>query len=210
MASERVHRYRLAVTQRQIVEIDFGLELAKPLRSFGVDVNASPQSLAGWTVKTRPHHLHRIEELRSELAASIFSPTTYTNQASALGRAVERSGLLQPETIIRDAHLNLLDLPDTLAAQQQFTDTKTKGVYIKAGAGAFVGHLIVGPDVSLGNQLSAHVQVHTWLSDEQLHDDQVVLSAKGEPGKRLGDSWLKPKPLVRIEQTAAGLQVYVR
>ena len=128
----------------------------------------------------------------------------------ALGRAVERSGLLQPETIIRDAHLNLLDLPDTLAAQQQFTDTKTKGVYIKADAGAFVGHLIVGPDVSLGNQLSAHVQVHTWLSDEQLHDDQVVLSAKGEPGKRLGDSWLKPKPLVRIEQTAAGLQVYVR
>lgn len=76
MASERVYRYRLAVTQRQIVEIDFGLELAKPLRSSGVDVNASPQSLAGWTVKTRPHHLHRIEELRSELAASIFSPTT--------------------------------------------------------------------------------------------------------------------------------------
>ena len=30
----------------------------------------------------------------------------------ALGRAVERSGFLHPETIIRDAHRNLLDMPN--------------------------------------------------------------------------------------------------
>ena len=125
----------------------------------------------------------------------------------ALGRAVERSRLLQPETIIRDAHRNLLDLPVALAEQQ---NSHERGVYIKAGAGAFAGHLVIRPDISTGDQLSAHVRVKTWLSEDQLHDDQVVLSEKGEPGQRLGDSWLKPRPLVKIEQTSAGLKVWTR
>jgi len=129
----------------------------------------------------------------------------------ALGRAVEYSGLLQPETIIRDAHRNLLDLPMTLADDENFTNPKSNGVYIKAGAGCFAGHLVVAPDQSTGYDLSVHVRVKTWIDDNRLRDDQVVLCEKGESGKRLGDSWLKPRPLVRIEQAASGhLQVYVR
>jgi hypothetical protein len=45
-------------------------------------VSVSPQSLVGWTVETRPEHLLRFEELRKELAGSVFNQTTHTDQAS--------------------------------------------------------------------------------------------------------------------------------
>jgi hypothetical protein len=51
----------------------------------------------------------------------------------ALGRAVERSGALHPGVIIREAHLNLLALPQSVAAST--SDESASGVLIKAGPG---------------------------------------------------------------------------
>jgi hypothetical protein len=62
----------------------------------------------------------------------------------ALGRAVERSGMLHPGAIIREAHVNLLELPATVMVDRpNFRDTKAPGLYVKAGPGCFVGHIIV-------------------------------------------------------------------
>lgn len=124
----------------------------------------------------------------------------------ALGRAVERSRLLQPEVLIREAHNNLLDLPMT--AFEQIANTPA--IYIKAGAGCFVGHFNIAEDVSIDHELTVSVRVKTWLSDKQLHEDQIALTDKGKPGERLGDSWLKPRPLLRLEREGdkVGLTVW--
>jgi hypothetical protein len=45
----------------------------------------------------------------------------------------------------------------------------------------------------------------TWIDDDQLHEDQIPLCEKGEPGQRLGDGWLLPHPLRRIVEVAPGL-----
>jgi hypothetical protein len=118
----------------------------------------------------------------------------------ALGRAVERSRFLHPGTLIREAHLNLLGLPATILNQKNFTDHKSSGMYIKAGLGCFAGHFHLSEDVSIGNQHSAHVRVKTWLDENQLSERQIILSEKGEEGQRLGDSWLRPRPLCHFEQ----------
>jgi hypothetical protein len=122
----------------------------------------------------------------------------------ALGRAVERSRFLHPGTLIREAHLTLLALPDTVLKQGGLMS----GAYIKAGAGCFAGQFHVGPDVSLGI-CGAFVRARTWLDEDQLSKQQIVLCEKGEPGKQLGDSWLKPAPLRRIERSGSG-EVHVR
>ena len=69
----------------------------------------------------------------------------------ALGRAVERSGFLHPETIIRNAHRNLLDMPNA-ALLSSDGSTRFKTPYIKAGLGCFVGEFFVGEDASIGGQ----------------------------------------------------------
>jgi hypothetical protein len=117
----------------------------------------------------------------------------------ALGRAVERSRFLHPGTIIRDAHLTLLDLPVSVIEQGRLAGPATS-TYIKAGAGCFAAQFRVGRDVSLDNEYAASVRVRTWLSDGQLYEQQIVLSEKGEPGLRLGDNWLRPAHLRRSEQ----------
>jgi hypothetical protein len=99
----------------------------------------------------------------------------------ALGRAVERSRLLHPETIIREAHATLLDLPASAPTPSQ---------YLKAGSGCFVGGLILGDDVRIG--ASVHFRAKTWLANDMLGSDQIPLDEKGEPGKRLGDALLLP------------------
>lgn len=118
----------------------------------------------------------------------------------ALGRAVERSRLLHPEVIIREAHLSILGLPNAVLQQPNLTDDEA-GAYIKAGAGCFAGYLRMGPDVSIGYQYTLHVRVKTWIDDDQLFEDQIALSGKGEPGDQLGDGWFKPQPLRHIQRT---------
>ena len=66
----------------------------------------------------------------------------------ALGRAVERSRLLHPGTLIHEAHATLLALPNSILGRSAFTNVESRGVYIKAGAGAFAGHLHIAPDIS--------------------------------------------------------------
>ena len=112
-------------------------------------------------------------------------------------------GVLVP---IREAHSNLLKLPATVLERADFADSQS-GAYIKAGPGCFAGYFHVAEDVSIGGQFSASVRVRTWADENQLSDRQIVLCEKGEVGKRLGDSWLKPRPLCHIERAGSGLQV---
>jgi hypothetical protein len=124
----------------------------------------------------------------------------------ALGRAVERSGFLHPGAIIREAHKNLLDLPATIISERLYMiNTDGPGIYIKAGPGCFVGHLIFGMDANEGH--SVHVRVKTWLSDDQLHENQTPLCKKGETGDRLGDCWLLPQPFRLIEEEDGHLHI---
>jgi len=122
----------------------------------------------------------------------------------ALGRAVERSGMLHPETIIRDAHHNLLELPAQLIALNKGMIDTERGFFVKAGAGAFRCEIHIARDVSLNGDFSVQVFVPTWIDDARLHADQIPLCEKGEPGKRLGDGWLLPVPLRRIVETTPG------
>jgi hypothetical protein len=90
-------------------------------------------------------------------------------------------------------------MPTTaLLDREHFTDLRSS--YVKAGPGCFVGQFRLSEDVSIGNQLSAFVRVKTWLDENQLYEDQIVLSEKGEVGKRLGDSVLRPRPFVHFER----------
>jgi hypothetical protein len=121
----------------------------------------------------------------------------------ALGRAVEYSGFLHPETIIRDAHRNLLDMPNA-ALLSSDEKTRFKSRYIKAGLGCFVGEFSVSEDISIGGELSARVRVKTWIDDDRLHDDQIVLCERGAEGDRLGDGVLAPRPLCDFSAVGAG------
>jgi len=116
----------------------------------------------------------------------------------ALGRAVERSRYLHPGAIIREAHLNLLELPN---AAMRLLNGERQTAYVKAGPGCFVAAMSVARDVSNDNQYGVYVRVATWLDEDQLHADQVPLHEKGKPGDRLGDGWLRPVPLREIVET---------
>jgi hypothetical protein len=80
----------------------------------------------------------------------------------ALGRAIERSGMLHPEVIIRDAHQNLLDLPVQLIPLNGNGAIDPRlGFFIKAGAGAFRCEIHVAPDASLNDNLAIRTFVPT-------------------------------------------------
>ena len=120
----------------------------------------------------------------------------------ALGRAIERSRLLHPGAIIREAHVNLLDLPaQSIALNNGIIETE-RGFFVKAGAGAFRCEMQGGPDKLNNGELSFFAFARTWIDDTRLHEDQVPLCEKGEPGDRLGDTWLLPRPLRRIVEVA--------
>lgn len=104
----------------------------------------------------------------------------------ALGRAVERSRLLTPETIIREAHRNVLGAP--------LKGARRNG-YIKAGAGCFAVELIGGKDVSAGGALQFHIRANTWLADDMLGPDQIPIFGEGEAGNRMGELVLFPLSL---------------
>jgi hypothetical protein len=134
-----------------------------------------------------------IGAIRKDIAYIATGLWTLEVPDHALGRAVERSRLRDPGELIREAHLNLLDLPETLSPRVG----ADRGTYFKAGSGCFAGRLSIWPDVSTG-ELVASVRVNTWLNEDQLFDDQIVLSQKGEAGQRLGDGWFLPQPLRRL------------
>jgi hypothetical protein len=120
----------------------------------------------------------------------------------ALGRCIERSGLL-PGAIISEAHHNLLRLrAETVAPGGVFDDRR---FLVKAGSGGFVCSLWAGQNVSLGGECSISVHADTWLAGDMLHADQILLADDGEPGARLGDGWFVPAPLRRIADEGNGL-----
>jgi hypothetical protein len=115
----------------------------------------------------------------------------------ALGRAIERSGNLLPDVIIREAHHNLLRL-----RQEQFEGPLHLNIgrqfLVRAGAGGFICELRAGPDVSAGGDITCKVFVRTWIDTDQIHADQILLADDGLPGHRLGDGLLLPQPMVRL------------
>jgi len=117
----------------------------------------------------------------------------------ALGRAVERSRYLHPGALIYEAHANLLRLPASVLYENgALVDSNSKGALLKAGAGYFVTHVHVAPDVSSGGELCVHVRVKTWLDESMLGDDQIPLRGESGEGERIGDGWLLPFPLRAI------------
>jgi hypothetical protein len=115
----------------------------------------------------------------------------------ALGRAIERSGVL-PDQIIREAHDTLLELPlDKVSLTGE-------AFLLKAGKGGFICQFSAGQDASIENYFQFHVRAPTWISDDMMGPNQEPLSMKGAPGKRLGDTWLRPRPFVRIKETPEG------
>ena len=107
----------------------------------------------------------------------------------ALGRAVERSQYLHPAVLIREAHTNLLNMPSDKAAKLE---------YLKAGPGCFAGEWSIGKDASLSGSVSLHFRVRTWLSDDMLGPDQVPMCEEGDPGSKLGNLALLPRPLLDL------------
>jgi hypothetical protein len=116
----------------------------------------------------------------------------------ALGRLIHRSGLL-PDAAVREAHENLLGLPTREAKMtNHYQDLEENSFLVKAGPGAFICNLGIGRDGPSG-EFVAHVRAQTWISSEMVGPRQRVLSEPGKPGKRLGDGWLRPRALCKIE-----------
>jgi hypothetical protein len=115
----------------------------------------------------------------------------------ALGRAVARSGLRTPEEIIRHAHYNLLRSRSNLIIPDGCISDK-RAFLVRAGSGGFVCVVRTGPDASLGQNYAFHIYAHTWVSNDMIRDDQVLLADDGLPGARMVDSWLMPNPVRRI------------
>jgi len=116
-----------------------------------------------------------------------------------LGRIVERSGPQYLQAAIRDAHHNLLQLPADTAVRL-FSGTRADPTCIKAGPGYFLVQMKFGPDTTLHDH-SMYVRVATYYTENEMRERYLRLTEKGQPGDRLGDSWLLPWPLRKITQT---------
>jgi hypothetical protein len=117
----------------------------------------------------------------------------------ALGRAVSAGE--DPAGTIREAHHNVL----ALKATDVIDDTGVIGrpghsFLVKAGRGGFICTISTRPDVSLGGELAVHVRAETWVASEMLFENQKLLVGNGEAGERLGDSYLLPPPLRKLER----------
>lgn len=96
--------------------------------------------------------------------------------------------MLTPETIIREAHRNVLNAP--------VPATKSDvNQYIKAGAGCFAVELTGGLDISAGDALMYWFRAKTWLADDMLGPDQIPIAGEGKAGDRMGELVLLPLPL---------------
>jgi hypothetical protein len=78
----------------------------------------------------------------------------------AIGRAIERSGGMAPEPIIREAHHNLLAL-DIASIVDENNCADAKSFIVKAGSGGFICKLTSGADRSLGGEMEVHARAET-------------------------------------------------
>jgi hypothetical protein len=117
----------------------------------------------------------------------------------ALGRMLHRS----KAGSIAEAHHAALRMRLDDATRNRAFDRDFQFL-LPAGSGAFVCSLCCGIELSQGGERSMHVRVHTWLSTDQLRDDQTLLIDDGGAGARLGDGWLLPSPLRQIVGVGLG------
>jgi hypothetical protein len=141
----------------------------------------------------------------------------------ALGRAIERSGHL-PDAVIAEAHHNVLRLRQDqlqptgmtvlpVTSSGGFRMTLGSQFLVRAGGGGFICELALGPDVSIdeeprvlfsafsGRELVVCARAVTWIAEDMVREQQVLLADDGMPGERLGDGWLMPGPLRQISIT---------
>ena len=76
--------------------------------------------------------------------------------------------------------------------------TVSAAFLVKAGPGGFVCQLRVAGDRARGGALELYARSDTWLAEDMLRDEQILLADDGAPGQRLVDYWLVPAPLLRI------------
>jgi hypothetical protein len=96
--------------------------------------------------------------------------------------------MLTPETIIREAHRNVLNAPVKPEWPENWA-------LLKAGAGCFGVEFRAGFDVSVDGAPMFHVVAKTWLADDMLGPDQRPFSGPGEESNRMGEVLLLPLPL---------------
>jgi hypothetical protein len=122
----------------------------------------------------------------------------------ALGRCMERSRLM-PTAIIREAHRNILRLRSEVVVPNNMLDFDRQFL-VQAGPGGFVCNLQSGLD-QFDDTINLYVRCSTWLAEEMLCDNQILLVDDGAPGFRLGDSWLLPAPLKCLIDDGSGLNM---
>ena len=115
----------------------------------------------------------------------------------ALGRLVQRDPGANPRAVILAAHRNLLR-----ARAGSIDDAR---FLLPAGAGAFAARFVVAKDAR--GEIVFDVRAETWLHADQMYDDQVSILGDGVPGPRLGDKWLLPGPLCRIDPASRAVEV---
>jgi hypothetical protein len=126
----------------------------------------------------------------------------------ALGRVLERLPTPVPlEAVVAEAHHNLLQLRTEVVMPEHNLD-RAPQFLLRAGPGGFICELRAGFDVSAGNAPLVHAQAVTWIADDMVRDDQVLLVPDGTPGTRLIDGWLLPMPVRRI--VPSGNQIVLR
>jgi hypothetical protein len=117
----------------------------------------------------------------------------------ALGRVVARARMT-PTEIVMEAHHNLLMLRTDQLVRDGIIDAHRQFL-VRAGPGGFVCNWVVAQDSSISKEFAAHVYASTWLADDMLNNNQILLVDDGLPGHRLRDCWLLPVPMRRIMLT---------
>jgi hypothetical protein len=133
---------------------------------------------------------------------------TLTVPDHALGRVVERSGLM-PDAIITDAHHNLLSLSASAITQTDGHIHSDRHFLVKAGDGGFRCFLRIAPDVSLDHALDARVHTVTWIANDMLYEDQTLLVGNGLAGDQLGDGYLLPPAMRRFVKDGSKAHLHV-
>jgi hypothetical protein len=126
-----------------------------------------------------------------------------------------------PDAIIAEAHHNVLRLRHDQLQPTEMTVlpvTSSGGFRMTLGSQFLVRELTLGPDVSIdeeprvlfsalsGRELGVCARAVTWIAEDMVREQQVLLADDGMPGERLGDGWLMPRPLrqISITQNADG------
>jgi hypothetical protein len=116
----------------------------------------------------------------------------------AVGQLMARAPKTDRTAAIFEAHHAALRLRRSDVVDDGGHVRRASDMPLPAGPGAFMCKVSMAPDMSLERQVAMHIVGRTWVSDDQLREDQVKRIDDGLSGERLGDSWLLPAPLRRV------------